>query len=149
MLFISSYLIAYADIVGNEKIFFSTKFNEVNIRNGPGKNHFVIGKFLKKGIPILTLDKYENWHRVTDLEGNEGWVSSSQLQSERYGIITKDQSILMSFPNKNSKKIAIFKKNVNFKINSCDLSWCNVKHNNLNGWIQKADIWGVHAMEII
>ena len=126
-----------------------TKFNEVNIRNGPGKNHFVIGKFLKKGIPLLTLDKYENWHRVTDLEGKEGWVSSSQLQSERYGIITKDQSILMSFPNKKSKKIAIFKKNVNFKINSCDLSWCNVKHNNLNGWIQKAHIWGVHAKEII
>ena len=44
-----------------KKIFFSTKYNEVNLRNGPGTNHLILYKILKKGYPVLVLEEFENW----------------------------------------------------------------------------------------
>ena len=48
---------------GYAKKFFSTKFNEVNVRNGPGKNYYVIGKHLKKGLPVLVTGEFDNWKK--------------------------------------------------------------------------------------
>ena len=54
-----------------KKIFFSTKYNEVNLRNGPGVNHLLIYKILKKGYPLLVIEKFENWYRVIDFNENK------------------------------------------------------------------------------
>ena len=129
------------------KKFFSTKYNEVNVRNGPGKNFYVIGKHLKKGLPILIIGEFDNWKRVVNYLGKEGWIASTQLSKKRFGIITKE-TFLKSFPNLNSKNQLLLKKNVNFKIIKCRKNWCETKIADSTGWLNKKDFWGVFREEV-
>lgn len=131
------------------KKFYSTKYNEVNVRNGPGTNYFVVGKFLKKGIPVLVVGEFEGWKRTINFLGNEGWISNSQLSKKRYGIIIKESVEMKSFPKKKAKTKLILGKNLNFKIKRCIIDWCKIKVRSKSGWIKKDNFWGILDKEKI
>ena len=59
-----------------KKKFFSTKYNEVNIRNGPGKKYFIIATLYQKGIPLKRLSVFDTWIQVEDINGLRGWAVS-------------------------------------------------------------------------
>ena len=101
-----------------KNIFLSTKYDEVNIRKGPGKNHYVIGIFQKKGIPLKIIDSFDTWLKIKDYEGEIGWVSRSQLSEKKFGIILKEVK-LQQFPKKNSKELALIKKNILVRVKKC------------------------------
>ena len=88
----------------------TTKYNEVNVRNGPGLNHLVIYKILIKGYPLQIISNFENWSKISDVDGIEGWISNSQLTTKKYVIITSHNEFLYKFPDIKSKKIAKNKK---------------------------------------
>ncbi|MAH78316.1 MAG: hypothetical protein CBE14_001000 [Rickettsiales bacterium TMED254] len=135
--------------LGIEKnIFLSTKYNEVNLRNGPGTNHIINLKFLKKGIPLKVIDKYESWYRIIDYSGEKGWISKNQLSKNRYGIVKKSQVEVKIFPNQNSKIKAILYKNIVFRILKCKLRWCKINVEGNNAWIKKDNFWGVQKEEL-
>ena len=46
--------------------YLSTKYNEVNLRNGHSLNQLVLYKILIKGYPVEVTEVYENWYKVTD-----------------------------------------------------------------------------------
>ena len=146
ILLILFYPIIHYGESGYAKKFFSTKFNEVNVRNGPGKNYYVIGKHLKKGLPILVTGEFDNWKKIVNYLGKEGWIANSQLSKDRYGITNKE-TFLRSFPKLESKSLLIIEKNVNLKYHLAEE--IGVKHDisNLSGWIKKEDFWGVFKEE--
>ena len=77
--------------------FFSTKYNEDNVRNGPGLNHLLIYKILIKGYPLKVISEFDNWKKVRDFSGRVGWISKSQLTSERYVITIIPDQYLYKF----------------------------------------------------
>jgi SH3-like domain-containing protein len=125
-----------------KKIFLTTKFNEVNIRNGPGLNHLRIYKILKKGYPLRVLDEFENWRKIIDVNGVAGWVSNSQLSKKEYVIVKEIEEIIYKFPTKKSKRIAIIRKNFVVKVKKCGKSWCSIREGKIKGWIKKDSLWG-------
>ena len=120
----------------------TTKYNEVNVRNGPGLNHLVIYKILKKGYPLIIISNFENWSKVSDVDGIIGWVSNSQLTDKRYVIITSNSEYIYKFPNVRSKKIAKVMKNFVLENEKCSEEWCFVKEKEIEGWVRKKGIWG-------
>ena len=40
--------------------YLSTKYNEVNLRNGPGLSQLILFKILAKGYPLEIKEKYES-----------------------------------------------------------------------------------------
>ena len=120
----------------------TTKFNEVNVRNGPGLGHLKIYKILKKGYPLMIIDQFENWKKVRDVNGTLGWVSNSQLSENKYGIIITKKEFIFKFPEFESKKIAIISQNYVIKIKKCIENWCLVTENDIKGWVQKKSLWG-------
>ena len=143
-----SYFISNGLVGLEKKKFLSTKYNEVNIRNGPGKNNFIIATLYQKGIPLKLLSVFEFWIKVEDIGGLRGWVSKSQLTEERYAFVIVKSTHINKYPNSKSKKIANLHKNVIVKVKKCDVKWCKVKIRNFNGWINKRDIWGIEINEI-
>lgn len=119
----------------------TTKFNEVNVRNGPGLNHLKIYKILKKGYPLLVIEVFENWKRVVDINGINGWVANSQLSEKPYAIVEVIEDYLYKFPLEKSKKTALVKKNFVFEKERCNQKWCLVKNDNIKGWIKKSSLW--------
>ena len=122
--------------------YLTTRYNEVNVRNGPGLNNLILFKILKKGYPLLIIEKFENWYRVVDFNDNKGWISKTQLSNDSYVIIVKSEKVL-KFPNHNSKILAIAKMNFILELEKCRKKWCKVKSNKIKGWVPKQSLWGV------
>ena len=125
-------------------IFFSTKFNEVNVRNGPGLNHLLLYKILVKGYPLKEISEFENWKKVQDFSGRIGWISKSQLSRQRYVITILPGQYLYKFPKNNSKKIATVKKESLLKIIKENESWLLLESDGVKGWITKNAVWGLN-----
>ena len=137
------------DLIGmGKKKFFSTKYNEVNIRNGPGKKYFIIATLYQKGIPLKRLSVFDTWIQVEDINGLRGWVSKSQLTEKRHAFVIVKSTHINKYPNSKSKKIANIHENVIVEVTKCNKEWCKIKIRNFNGWVYKSYIWGIETNEI-
>ena len=113
------------------------------MRNGPGLNNLVLFKILKKGYPLLIIEKFENWYRVIDSDENKGWISKTQLSNDPYVIVIKSSEKILKFPNHNSKIMAFVKMNFILKLEKCRGKWCKVASDKIKGWVPKKSLWGV------
>tara|TARA_B100000700_G_scaffold324214_1_gene429771 strand:+ start:169 stop:651 length:483 start_codon:yes stop_codon:yes gene_type:complete len=125
-----------------KKKFFSTKYEEANLRNGPGTSHLILYKILHKGYPVLAVEEFENWKRITDYKNRSGWIANSQLTKKTYGIILENNSVLFKFPTAQSKQIAFLQKDVIFQIIDCKPYWCKINLKDLTGWVETKSFWG-------
>src|SRR5947209_3139264 len=57
--------------------FVSLKSDKVNVRAGPTRDHDVAWIYTRAGLPVEITAEYENWRRIRDWEGAEGWVYHS------------------------------------------------------------------------
>ena len=121
-----------------------TKYDEVNVRNGPGLNNLILFTILKKGYPLLIVENFEDWFRVEDVEGRKGWISKTQLSSKSSAIVISDSEKIYKFPSITSKVLAIAKKNFVIEIIKCRENWCKVNEKEVKGWLNKDGLWGVN-----
>ena len=73
--------------------FVSLKAQRVNMRVGPGRDYKVEWMYTKAGLPLEILQEYDNWRKVRDPEGNEGWILHSLLSGERTAIVAPWDSV--------------------------------------------------------
>src|SRR6201994_3891289 len=66
----------------------SLKSDHVNVRAGPTKDNEVAWVYTRSGLPVEITAEFENWRRVRDSEGAEGWVYHSLLSGRRTAVIT-------------------------------------------------------------
>ena len=63
--------------------FVSLKPSDTPMREGPSKDHRIKWVFKKEGVPVEIIAEFENWRRVRDSEGDDGWVFHSRLSGRR------------------------------------------------------------------
>src|SRR5215470_3751745 len=68
--------------------YLSLKSDHVNVRAGPTKDNDVAWVYTRSGLPVEITAEFENWRRVRDSEGAEGWVYHSLLSGRRTAVIT-------------------------------------------------------------
>jgi SH3-like domain-containing protein len=135
--------------------FVSLKSGRVNSRIGPGVNYAVDWLYLKPGLPMEIIQEYDNWRRVRDPDGAEGWVNQSLLSGRRTGIAApwqkgKDAKInLLSDPDANSRTLAIIEPGVIGAIRSCNGNWCEMTFGSYTGWISQSLVWGAYPGELV
>ena len=127
-------------VTGEEK-FLSLKKNKVNVRYGPSFDFPVKYIYKKINLPIKQIDKKENFRRIIDFKKNSGWIHISQLKKVNSVITIKDK-MLFKRPSIFSKPIANINKGRLLIVQKCEKDWCKVKTENLNGWINKKNLWG-------
>src|SRR3954470_16731832 len=66
----------------------SLKSDHVNVRAGPTKDNDVAWVYTRAGLPVEITAEFENWRRVRDSEGAEGWVYHSLLSGRRTAVVT-------------------------------------------------------------
>ena len=135
--------------------FVSLKSGRVNSRIGPGVNYAVDWMYLKPGLPMEIIQEYDNWRRVRDPDGAEGWVNQSLLSGRRTAIAApwqkgKDAKInLLSDPDANSRTLAIVEPGVIGTIRSCNGEWCEMTFDGHTGWISQSLVWGAYPGELV
>jgi SH3-like domain-containing protein len=129
----------------------SLKSDHVNVRAGPTKDNDVAWVYTRSGLPVEITAEYENWRRVRDSEGAEGWVYHSLLSGRRTAVVTmksKDElASLYESADQTSTITARLQAGVVVQIKRCTSNWCHVAGNGFDGWIQQQRLWGVYADE--
>jgi len=134
--------------------FVSLKSDRINVRAGPGQDHRVSWIFAKAGLPVEITAEYENWRRIRDSEGAEGWVFHSLLSGRRTAIVApwskKDDTVaLRRAPSADGGLAALIEPKVLVDLNECDGTWCRVSVNNVTGWLPQDQLWGVYPQEVL
>jgi SH3-like domain-containing protein len=131
----------------------SLRANRVNLRVGPGTNYAVEWMYTKSGIPMEIIQEYDNWRRVRDAEGAEGWINQSLLSGNRTAVAApwhkgKDVQInLHREGNRGSPVRAILEPGVVTSVRACNGDWCEVDAGGHRGWVEQAQLWGVYPGE--
>ncbi|WP_315702358.1 MULTISPECIES: SH3 domain-containing protein [unclassified Bradyrhizobium] len=129
----------------------SLKSDHVNVRAGPTKDNDVAWVYTRSGLPVEITAEYENWRRVRDSEGAEGWVYHSLLSGRRTAVVTMknkdDLASLYDSADATSSVTARLQAGVIAQVKKCNGSWCHVSGNGFDGWIEQQRLWGVYADE--
>ena len=129
----------------------SLKSDHVNVRAGPTKDNDVAWVYTRSGLPVEITAEFENWRRVRDSEGAEGWVYHSLLSGRRTAVITmksKDAlAALYERADPGSAVTARLQAGVVAQVRHCGSNWCHVIGNGFDGWIEQQRLWGVYADE--
>ena len=131
--------------------FVSLKADKVNMHVGPAKNYEVKWRYQRAGLPVEITGEYENWRRIRDSDGTEGWVYHSLLSGRRTGVVTlraKDDVIpLRAKPDTESRVIAELQCGVLGTVKRCTGGWCRLFGEGFDGWIPQEKLWGVYPNE--
>ena len=129
----------------------SLKSDHVNVRAGPTKDNDVAWVYTRSGLPVEITAEFENWRRVRDSEGAEGWVYHSLLSGRPTAVITmKTRDELASLYDRPDSAGAIsarLQAGVVAQVKKCGAGWCRVTGNGFDGWIEQQRLWGVYADE--
>lgn len=133
--------------------FVSLKADRVNVRGGPDKDHDVAWIFTRVGWPVEITAEFENWRRIRDSDGAEGWVYHSLLSGKRMGAVQlkskTDLALLHAAPDAHSPVSAKLEVGVLAAVKSCTGTWCHLTGDNFDGWIEQFQLWGVYPDEKI
>jgi SH3-like domain-containing protein len=131
--------------------FVSLKANKVNMHVGPSKTYEVKWLYQRAGLPVEITGEYENWRRVRDSDGIEGWVYGSLLSGRRTGVVTlraKDDLCPLRYkPNSESTVVAQLQSGVLGTVKRCTGGWCRLSGEGYDGWLPQEKLWGVYPNE--
>ncbi len=133
--------------------FVSLKADRVNVRAGPTKDHDVTWVYNRAGLPVEVTAEFENWRRIRDWEGAEGWVYHSMLSGRRTATVAakvkgKDELLpLYEKPDDHGSVLAKLQAGVLGSVKRCTGAWCRISGEGFDGWIQQERLWGVYPNE--
>jgi SH3-like domain-containing protein len=131
--------------------FVSLKSDHVNVRGGPTKDNDVSWIYTRSGLPVEITAEFENWRRIRDSEGAEGWVYHSLLSGKRTAVVTtksKDELALLHDRADTSSAVAArLEAGVVASVRRCSGAWCRISGSGFDGWIEQERLWGVYPDE--
>jgi SH3-like domain-containing protein len=133
--------------------FVSLKSDKVNVRGGPTKDHDVAWVYTRTGLPVEIVAEYENWRRIRDWEGAEGWVYHSLLSGRRTGLVvaktkaSEEPIPVYASADTQSGVTAKLQPGVLSTVKRCNGDWCRVTGNGYDGWVRQDRLWGVYPKE--
>ena len=130
----------------------SLKSDHVNVRAGPTKDNDVAWVYTRSGLPVEITAEFENWRRVRDSEGAEGWVYHSLLSGKRTALVApsqnKDELLPLRYkPDATSAVSAQLQHGVLATVKRCSSGWCRLAGDGFDGWIEEGRLWGVYPGE--
>ena len=131
----------------------SLKPDRVTVRGGPNRDHEIEFVFTRSGLPVEITAESDNWRRIRDWEGAEGWVYHSLLSGRRTALVSAKQPDdlvpLYDKADAQSALVARLQPGVLATVKHCSGTWCRVTGVGFDGWIVQDRLWGVYPNEKI
>jgi SH3-like domain-containing protein len=132
--------------------FVSLKSDKVNVRKGPSTDQAIVWVFSRAGLPVEVIAESNNWRRVRDSEGADGWVFHSLLSARRTVLVmpwSKDEESVPLYASKStsSRAVAALQSGVLGNVMACDGEWCKLSVDDYSGFVQQDKLWGVYKGE--
>jgi SH3-like domain-containing protein len=131
--------IAAAPSDGAER--FAVAADTANVRSGPGLKNDQLWQ-IEKYHPLLVLEKKEEWVRIKDFEGDEGWVHRSLVEKIDTVIVKVNQCNIRKGPGTQFDILFSVDKGIPFKVLQRKDKWIEVQHaDGDRGWILNTLVW--------
>jgi SH3-like domain-containing protein len=132
--------------------FVSLKADKVNMHIGPAKTYETKWLYQRAGLPVEITAEFENWRRIRDSDGTEGWVYHSLLSGKRTAYVAKSktQAGLVSLHESADPASALratLEPGVLGTVKRCNGQWCRFTGDGFDGWIEQDRLWGVYPNE--
>lgn len=131
--------------------FVSLKADKVKVRQGPNLDQDVRWIYTRAGMPVEITAEFDNWRRIRDWEGAEGWVYHSLLSGKRTAVVVptlKGELVpLYNSPDPKAAVAAQLQGGVVGALKSCTGSWCEFAGKGFDGWIKQERLWGAYPNE--
>lgn len=125
----------------------SLKKAEVNVRSGPGNQYPVLWIYQRAGYPVQVLARYDNYYKLRDVEGEEGWVYVGMVSRRITGLVGgKVPSPLFKHADASSMLVARMAPGVVVEMGACEEGgngaglMCKVDVNGTRGWVKKTSL---------
>ncbi len=123
------------------------RYEKVNMRVGPSQEYPVTWVYLRKGMPVKVVRIREGWRLVEDHEGTQGWISASQLDLARAGlVIGAGLAEVRAAPNPGAAVKWRAEPGVVAAMKPCKAGWCEVDIQGRKGWISADRLWGSETL---
>jgi SH3-like domain-containing protein len=133
--------------------FVSLKPSDTPMREGPSKDHRIRWVFKREGMPVEIIAEFENWRRVRDSEGDDGWVYHARLSGRRTAQISPKLKLenvtLHARDSESAPVVARLQPGVIGAVEQCTGRWCRITGEGFDGWTQQERLWGVYPGERI
>jgi SH3-like domain-containing protein len=131
--------------------FVSLKADKVNMHIGPAKTYEVKWLYQRQGLPVEITAEFENWRKIRDAEGTEGWVYHSLLSGKRTAMVTakapEELVPLHEKPDAKTGVMARLERGVVGTVKRCGSGWCLFAGRGFEGYIPETRLWGVYPDE--
>ena len=134
--------------------FASLKSDHVNVRGGPNKDHDVAWVYTRPSLPVEIMAEFENWRKIRDRDGSEGWVYHTLLSGKRTAYVARRKAQPALVPlhasaDATSPLRALLEPGVLGTVKRCNGQWCRLTGASFDGWIEQNRLWGVYPNEKI
>ena len=152
--------------------FVSIKSGQANVRVGPGRDYRVDWVYTRPGLPVEVVAEFDNWRRIRDAEGTEGWIFGALLSGRRTAIAapwlsnveagaapdgtpasaaTSAVLTLRRGPSGDSRPVASIEPGVVGSIEDCDGDWCRFEplsaKGEVAGYLRQIELFGAYPGE--
>lgn len=116
--------------------------DNASIKTGPGKNH-PTSMELFQGYPLKIVSKEGEWYKVSDFEGDTGWVHQGIVKKCDTVIVISEKSVNMrSEPSTTAPVVADVERGVVMTKLATKDKWTQVRHaGGTTGWIFNTLVW--------
>jgi SH3-like domain-containing protein len=132
--------------------FVSLKSDNVNVRRGPGQEYDIAFTFVRAGLPVEITQEFDNWRKIRDSDGAEGWVFHSLLSGNRTALVAPWETTgpfpARSEANSSAAVVAYLEPRVIADVEECTGTWCLISVQGYEGWVEQERLWGVYPNEV-
>jgi SH3-like domain-containing protein len=117
----------------------SIKKTEVNVRSGPGTQYPILWIYQRPGYPVQLLTRYDNYYKLRDAEGEEGWVYLTMVSNTHTALVAGTAPVpLYRADDAQSPVVARLGPGLVVEVKSdvC-IAWCKVEARGERGWVLK------------
>lgn len=122
----------------------SLKKTEVNVRSGPGNQYPILWVYQRSGYPVQLLARYDNYYKLRDVEGEEGWAYIGMISARLTGLVAgKEPAPLRRHEAPDSPVVARLAPGVSVELLECNTAsptMCKVETAGYKGWILKSSL---------
>ena len=133
--------------------FVTLRADTVNLRTGPGNRYPIEFVYHRKGYPLEIVAEFDQWRKVRDWQGTEGWVHQRMVTGTRAVVIQGTQRVLRKDADAGAAPVAKLDPGVIAHLLECRAAWCRIEIANgtsdVKGWLGRTDIWGVLPNEVV
>ena len=120
----------------------SISVDQARMRKGPSPHVPVMWEYRRKDLPVKVVARHENWRKVEDPDGTQGWMAARLLSRTRTAIVTGEIRPMRDDAGVSAAVAYRAQPGVVGRISDCKNGWCLFDVQGRKGWIQTDHIWG-------